>query len=234
LRLPSFTPAAFRAIPQLMKIGIPIAVVGAAYTLLYTADRWVILAHFPAIEMGHYALAARMASVGLLVSTIIADQMYPRVAEQYGRTGDSAHLKPLLFRQQVLMLGIMVPVVAAFYVAAPMAMFRFYPDYAAAVPIVKILLVGYLFLCCSGAFGVILNVLHQQPVYLAVQGVSLAMLLSACLVVAKLGGTLNAVAMTVSAIFAIYALLLWIVTDRVIARTQRRPKAVLAAGMPCA
>jgi O-antigen/teichoic acid export membrane protein len=214
LRLPSMTRAAFHAIPGLVRLGVPIALVGAVYTLLYTADRWIVLAHFGPSGLGRYALATRISSAGLLVSGIVADQMYPRVAEMYGRTGQASSLRPLMVRQQRMMLGLMVPVAAAVFVAAPDLMTRFFPTYAASAPLLRILLVAYMFLSFSQPLGVVLNVLRRQRVYLTIQGLSLAGLAGACHAAVRLGGGLNAVAGTVCGVFAVYLFLLWIVTER--------------------
>ena len=223
LRLPCFTREALRAIPGLIRLGIPIAAVGFVYTLLYTADRWIVLDHFGAGSLGRYALATRIASVGLLVSSVIADQMYPRIAECYGRTGNPSALRPLMLQQQRMMLGIMIPVVTLVFIAAPGVMTRFFPVYAASAPLLRIFLVGYLFLCGSQPLGVVLNVLRRQGAYLTVQGICLAGLFAACLATIRLGGGLVAVAETVSGVFAGYLILLWIVTERVLGAAGAPP-----------
>ena len=75
-------------IKRLIKVGFPIMSVGILYSFFSTVDRWIIAAFLGGAELGYYSISLMVAGAATLVPMVIAQQVYPKMAESWGKTKD--------------------------------------------------------------------------------------------------------------------------------------------------
>ncbi len=207
---------------RLVRVGLPIMLVGLMYTLLTTADRWVITAFLDLARLGHYSLAIMVLGVLSLVPMVIAQQMYPRMAEAWGRTSDARDVLRWALRQTGMAVAFTAPLILVLYFAAPPLIRAFLPAYAEGVAPVKIILFGPLFLAFSGGFANLLNTLDKQVYYLAVQAAALLVNVGLNVVFVRAGLGISGVALGTTLTYALYGLALVAVSLRLVYRPGLR------------
>ena len=210
---------------RLIRVGLPIMLVGLMYTLLTTADRWVITALLDVKRLGYYSLAIMVLGVLSLIPLVIAQQMYPRMAEAWGRTNDARDVLRWALRQTGMALAFTAPLILVLYFAAPPLIKTFLPAYAEGVAPVKIILFGPLFLALSGGFANLLNTLDKQVYYLVVQAAALVVNVGLNIMFVREGMGISGVALGTTLTYALYGLALVAVSLRLV----RSPK--LKAGV---
>ncbi|RPH53704.1 hypothetical protein EHM82_07985, partial [bacterium] len=98
-----------RRMAVLARIGFPIMLAGFAYGMLTSLDRLMVLSFLGKTQLGYYSLAFMAYGTMMLVPRSVSLMVYPRMAREYGRTGDPRALKSLVYRPLVLLVAIMVP-----------------------------------------------------------------------------------------------------------------------------
>jgi O-antigen/teichoic acid export membrane protein len=159
----------WRRAAALARIGFPIMASSFAYGLLTSLDRVMVLAFLGRAELGYYSIGFMAYGTMMLVPRSVSQMLYPRMAREYGRTGDPRSLRPLVMRPIALLAGVMVPVLAAVFFLGPWFVERFLPEYVPGIPAFRIVLVGVFFLSFLGGFGNLLNVVGRQKLYLGIQ-----------------------------------------------------------------
>lgn len=202
---PSFD---FQETLRLIRVGLPIMLVGLMYTLLTTADRWVITALLDVQQLGYYSLAIMVLGVLSLVPMVIAQQMYPRMAEAWGRTNHPGEVLRWALRQMGMAVAVTIPIILILYFAAPPLIETFLPAYLEGVTPVKIILLGPLFLAFSGGFANLLNTLDKQVYYLAIQAAALLVNVGLNIFFVKAGLGISGVALGTTLTYAVYGLAL--------------------------
>ena len=192
---------------RLVGIGWPIMLAGLLYALLTTVDRWVVGAFLGIEALGHYSLAILVLGVLALVPRVIGQQVYPRMAEAYGRTGDPAEVRRWARRQSRVATAVSLPLAAAVALVAPFGVGTFLPEYAPGVTAMQIVLVGPVLQSLAAGYGNLLNTVGRQRTYLLAQGVGVGtnLILSPSLVL--LGFGLEGVALATAASYGVYALM---------------------------
>lgn len=137
---------------ELMRDGLPIMMNGLIFGAMTTTDRWVILAVASAQTLGHYTLAATLASGLLFVSGIIGQQFYPRMAMAYGRARDARPLWRIALLQCALAGAMVAPVALVLVLGAPLVIPAFFPKYASAVMPMQLLTPDYFVVVIGGGF----------------------------------------------------------------------------------
>jgi O-antigen/teichoic acid export membrane protein len=193
---------------RLMKIGFPIMLVGLLYTLLTTADRWVIIAFFEAKWLGYYSLAIMTLGVTSLIPMVLAQQMYPRMAEAWGRTAQTRPVLLWALRQSATATVITLPVILVIYFTAPALVMRYLPTYQLGIPALSIILIAPLFLAISNGFANMLNTLDRQMFTVAVQVGAIMLNIGLNILFVRLGFGITGVAWATAATYAVYGLAL--------------------------
>jgi Membrane protein involved in the export of O-antigen and teichoic acid len=152
--------------------GLPIAAVGFAATLIASMDRWMVAGYLGVRSVGHYSLVVMAWSTISMVPQIVATRTYPRLAEEWGRTGDLHALAGLLKESTWIGLALTAPVVLAVETVVPQLVTRFLPAYQGGIPAMRIAAVGFLFQAVTGCYSNIFNVVAKQQYMLAVQAVA--------------------------------------------------------------
>jgi O-antigen/teichoic acid export membrane protein len=189
-------------------IGFPIMVAGLVGALRTTIDRWLVLLFLSPVAVGHYGLVGVVMSGLLVLSGVISQQFYPRMAFRYGAGWSGSQLLALAERQNLYALGLLaviaVPTGLAGWVLLSAVLTEYLP---AAVPLL-IVLVGIVVASASSGFGNLLITIGAQRRYLTIQAGGL--LLNVALAVALLGAGLELVGVaTASAVaMVLYSLAL--------------------------
>lgn len=157
----------------LIKAGFPIMLLGIIYIFFNTVDRWVIVKFLNLEELGYYSLANKVFSSVMLLAYVIGDQLYPRMAEKYGETGNSVTLTPLIFKQIYMTMAVVIPMVVILYFLFPFLVESFLANYYPAISIINIFLVGLLFLSPALTFGSFLIVIGKHAYYLGIMVLSI-------------------------------------------------------------
>ena len=196
---------------RLMRIGFPILLVGILYILLTTADRLVIIALLDVKQLGYYSLSIMVVGIIGLIPMLVAQQMYPRMAEAWGRSGSVQEVLKWVYRQTVMAAGITLPIVVVIYLAAPPFIMHFLPDYAPGITAVKIIVVGPFFLALSAGFGNLLNTLNKQVYYLFVQAFALLLNVTLNILLVRAGLGITGVALGTTSTYTVYSIILVVV-----------------------
>jgi O-antigen/teichoic acid export membrane protein len=207
---------------RLVAVGLPIMLVGIGYVFLTTIDRWVVLRYLGTAAVGQYSFQTRLVSVSVLLCGLVANLMYPRMAETWGRTRDVRQLWALI-RQQVLMsLGLTAVAGAAMLLLLPWAIPRLWPAYTPSLAFLPILVLGMTFLPLCAVFGVVLNVVGRQGPYLLVQIVMLGIGAALSIGITRATHSLTGTAAAAATTYGLYLLLLAVVSAIVLRRMAGR------------
>jgi len=201
---------------RLIKVGSPMMAVVLLYSLLTTADRWVIVSFLGVEQLGYYSLAIIVMGFLSLVPMVLAQQIYPRMAETYGQTSSYTDLKKWIISQTIMALGVTVPLLVGVYFIFPLIVERFLPAYMPGITAMKIILIGLLFLPIAGGFGNFLKTVDKQLYYMAVQGTAIAMNIGFNMVFVKMGWGINGVALGTALTYILYSSILALVSKRII------------------
>ncbi len=191
---------------RLVKIGFPIMVGALLYGFLTTADRWVITSFFGTEKLGHYSISIMVMMALTMVPLVTMQQIYPRMAEAFGRTASHAELKKWIYRQAFVGLGITVPMAAAAFFIFPLIVVRFLPAYVPGIPAMRIILFGLPFLPFSWGFGNFLVTVGKQVYCMAIQGSAVLANLALNIFFVRLGWGINGVALGTALAYILYSL----------------------------
>jgi hypothetical protein len=151
----------------------------------------------------------------------MAEQMYPYMAEQYGATGNTASLKPLLKRLVVSTFGANVFFALGLLVGFPLLVRYFLPAYLSSLPLLIPMLLGTVLLSQCIGFGAFLAASDRQIDYLIVLAVWIALGILVLVGVILAGGKLVGVATGMAGIYAGFLISLVVSSARVIMRDAR-------------
>ena len=221
-RLPfSFKPKTdWRETRRLVRSGAPILVSGLLGGLLITVDRFVILSVLGVTELGHYSLTIMVVGFGSLVTSTMATQMYPRMAEEFGRTGDYSTLRTWVLRQATITTAVTVIIVGAIYLLLPSVVQRLLPAYVPGVSAAMIILIKLLFVPLESALGNFLVVVGKQGYGMLALAVAVGVNAGLAVILAKAGMGIRGVALASMVTFVGYTMVLALVYVRVL---RRRP-----------
>ena len=203
-------------VARLIKVGSPIAAVGLCFGLLTTVDRWVVQGYLGTTQLGYYSLTIIVGSIVTMLPKVLAEQIYPRMAETFGSTSDFRLLKKWILGQIVSSAAILALAVMVVFFALPPLVRVFLPAYKPGITAMRISLVGFLFLPLAGAFGNFLNTVGKQTYYLAVQmlAIPVEVVLSVSLI--KLGMGIEGAALGMAITSFLYCLGLFLVGAKVL------------------
>jgi O-antigen/teichoic acid export membrane protein len=157
----------------LVRIGWPIMGAGLLFVVFMSTDRWLIASLLGRTALGFYTLAAIASSLLYIIPSIVGQQIYPRMAHQYGKTNDVRKLKRYMFYQIGLNLSILVPIVSVAFVTLPLLVERYMPAFSGGITAARIILVGLIPLCLVSPFSSFLNTVNRQVWYLMAQFVGI-------------------------------------------------------------
>jgi O-antigen/teichoic acid export membrane protein len=209
-------------ITRMVRVGFPILAAGLLYGLLTTVDRWLVTFFIGITELGYYSLAIMALLSGMLLPGVIGQQIYPRIAEEYGRSGRYSNLKKWILKQAGWGIFVAVLAMIAIYIAMPLLVERFLPAYIPGISAMRIIVLGLPFLALAGAFANFLNTVDKQKYYMAMQAVAVVINLVLSTVFVKMGMGIEGVALGTALTYAIYGLIMACISMSII-KSQKQP-----------
>jgi O-antigen/teichoic acid export membrane protein len=131
---PSFDPALAR---ELLVTGLPLFLAGYLQTVAIGFDRVILLRRGTVATLGYYAPAVAVLSAMAIVPGAISSYVYPRMSYALGRGRAEHAVRRTALRAAAVSVLAALPLVAAGWFMAPLALSRFFPQYAASIPAVR-------------------------------------------------------------------------------------------------
>lgn len=168
---------------ELIKIGFPSHVNGLLYTIFTSIDRLLILPVLGLEGLGLYGLAITMNEYLFQLSYAFGNVISPRLVERFGESESIADLRPLV-EKPTLAIAVAAPaILGVVYLAVGPAVELVLPEFAGAVPPLRILLVGTFFSSLHRGLSSFFLTIRKQarlfPVYGAAIGVNGALVWTA-------------------------------------------------------
>jgi O-antigen/teichoic acid export membrane protein len=149
---------------HLFRIGAPIFGVGQLYSWWMVLDSTLVLKLMGTRALGLYSLALTATKTLQLLPDAVSQISYPRMAEQYGRTGALRDLVPIVVRPILLLMLGMVPIVVLGWVIIPPIVSLVLPRYVDSIPAAQWGLVPACVMCLAPVNNAF-NVIKRQDLY---------------------------------------------------------------------
>jgi O-antigen/teichoic acid export membrane protein len=135
-----------RAALGLLRIGLPIMIVGLGTVAFSSMDRTLIALLLDEDAMGQYALCFALAKVLALFPMAIGQIYYPRMTELYSASGFSAALMRRCVEASALSAAIVGTLAAGAFLTMPWIVHAYFPKYTTGLAALKIALLSYFLL----------------------------------------------------------------------------------------
>ena len=142
----------------------PIFGVAQLYTLWVGLDKTFVLGYRGDEGLGLYTVAFMAGQAFEILPIAISQVIYPRMAEQYGRTEKLADLIPMTVKPILLSVLAMLPMVAVGWWLMPRVVAILLPKYVEGVPAMQWSLLPAL-LTCFGPVNSVFIVVRRQDLY---------------------------------------------------------------------
>ncbi len=195
---------------ELVRLGVPIAVILAGSAVFAAMDRTLILWLLDDQAMGQYALCFAVARVMKLFPTTFGQVFYPRMTAMYAAEGMSRGLLRRCAQASVLS-GVIVGAIAIGAVAAlPWVVTTFFPKYVDGLPALRIAMIAYVVLAlAAGPMYFLISTLQKRRQLIVMIVAALVMALVAMYGVER---NIEGIAWSLVAGSAIYTAGLWALT----------------------
>jgi O-antigen/teichoic acid export membrane protein len=145
-----------------VRSGVFLLLVSVLFNLFTTVDRLIVGAYLGAEKVGFYSLAIMLGAAFLTIPRVVGQQVYPRMSEDYGATGDGDRLLEWARKQTVIVAGVTTTMGVALFFAIPPLVEFFLPRYIPGIDAVRIMLGGLVVLPLWNGYGMAINVLDKQ------------------------------------------------------------------------
>jgi O-antigen/teichoic acid export membrane protein len=196
---------------SLVKVGLPIFIVGYLYTAVLSLDRVIIGAQLGVAALGMYTPAILILQGMAVVPMSVMQVMYPRLAELYGKTGTANSILPLLFKPLPILFLAQLPFVILGWVLVPDIIHKYMPRYVDGIDAAKWAVVAGFVLSLSCP-GLSFNILRKQTVYGIIIVLSGCVLLLIATLLIKAGLGLKGVAIALTSAFSLFVVLCGVVS----------------------
>ena len=193
---------------RLLRIGFPIMTAGILYALMMTVDRVVISTFLTIQQLGYYSLSILVMGSLTLIPMVVGQQIYPRMAEAWGRASKCKELTPWIRRQVIMSISLTAPMILVAYIILPPTVKHFLVEYTSGISAMKITLVAPLFWGLTSAFGNFLNTVDKQSYLLLFQILAVCFNIVLNIVFIRVGLGITGVAIGTTLAFIIHSLLL--------------------------
>jgi O-antigen/teichoic acid export membrane protein len=155
-----------RHLKHLCLIGLPIFGVGELYMYWTTLEGTLVFNYLGQAQMGLYRMVVTAGSTIELVPIAVSQVIYPRMAQEFGRTGQvRGLLRPTVKPMFLAAAGVAPLIVLGWFLAGPLTRLVV-PNYVAAVPAMRWSLLPPLVSCFLPIHNVY-NVVRRQGLYCA-------------------------------------------------------------------
>jgi O-antigen/teichoic acid export membrane protein len=193
----------YEATVSLVKVGLPIFIVGYLYTGFLSLDRVIIGARLGVAALGVYTPSILILQGMAVVPMSVMQVMYPRLAELYGKTGSATALLPLLFKPLPILFLVQLPFVVLGYWYLPEIIHSFMPKYSSGASTAQWAIVaGFVlsFSCPALAF----NILHKQLCYGVIISLTAGVFLLVATILINSGFGLKGVTLALTTAFGFF------------------------------
>jgi O-antigen/teichoic acid export membrane protein len=207
-----------RRILRLIAFGLPLMILGAAATILYSVDRIVILNQ----ALGLYSVPLMALHFLTQLSNAMGIVMIPHFHAKFGERDRPEDLRGYLEKADEGLSGIMPWAIGPAWILSRFVITRLMPEYAASVPAAQILCAGSFFAALVLPYGNFIIAIKKHLIMLPIMAATIG--LSALLHVAavRLGYGIEGVAFTTSLTFFTHYLWLYLIAARSLYRRRQR------------
>jgi len=161
---------------ELIGFGFPIMVFGQVWMLFMAIDSLIVGTFIDIRSLGYYALAGSVTQYVLYLPKSIGAALFPRMSEQFGRTGDIGALRHFATDTQHLLAHVLVPVfIGGAYFLLPVLVRHALPEFQPAIPVIHVMVAASFFISlCNMPIKILITAGHR---------LTLIILVAACLAV---------------------------------------------------
>ena len=196
---------------SLILIGFPIMLMIFAHVIFITIDRLLILKFLDAKSLGFYSLGNLIFAPLLMIFTASNSVMYPRFAERYGETGNPRSLRRYITVPMENLAALMSTLIGIIYIALPLLVRVFLPDYTEGVMAARMLIFGLFFYAITGMAGNMLLAINKQTLRLEILLGSALLNLSVSYTALRLGYGITGVSAGTSLTYFVFFLVSFLV-----------------------
>jgi len=153
---------------ELLKAGLPLMIVGFAYSFFMTVDRLIITRYLEIAALGQYSVAILMMTYSNTMPTLLANVIFPNLLERYGQTGSAKEISAFITKPTILLSYAMPVILGMAYFIAPYLVEKFLPKYVPGIPALRVLSLGSFFISISqpvqNYLTTIYKRLHNLPI----------------------------------------------------------------------
>jgi len=157
-----------KELKHLVKIGIPLVLMGFMFVSLTNIDRIVILKMIGAEKLGLYSIAIMMGNAVSNIANMISIVIYPRFQEIYGRSGSKTEVYTVMIKILKSLWFPLIVLVAGAVIFAPYLIKIFIPKYIGGIKAMKIFLCGIYFLSMAKFCNNFLVTVNKQVLSLII------------------------------------------------------------------
>jgi O-antigen/teichoic acid export membrane protein len=127
-------------IRELIKFGAPLMVQGQIWLLFMSVDNLIVAGYLSVADLGYYALGVSVTGYLLNLPRSVGSALFPRMAEEFVRTGDIRSIRHYATETQRLLAYLLVPVfLGASFFGLPVLIRHGLPSFDAAIPLIRIM-----------------------------------------------------------------------------------------------
>lgn len=194
------------AIKMVFRLGFPIIIIGFLNTILISIDRWMIAAWLDEKLLGYYALGFMASSMIAFVPGSVANVLYPRMLESFGRNLDPQSSRNLLLLPMRALAVMMLVIIVTANVFLPMIIQLFLPKYLASIPVLKVMIPGAFFISLMPLATNYLISTNRQNIIITIQVIWIILCLTGNYLVLKTGYSIIGIAVVTMVCFSIQSL----------------------------
>lgn len=197
-----------RKVRSLIKIGLPIYIVGTLFTIYLTIDRLLIIKFLSLASLGLYSLTKMVHQTTLLAVPLVAQVMYPRFAEKYGETRDYRSLRQHLERPMLVLSHFIPFMIGLMIFILPVFIRNLLPRYVEGIPAVQFYCGGLFFYSLLGMPANFLITTNKMLPYILFLLLTIATQVGLSVAFIKWGWGINGVALGTTISFMTLAIFL--------------------------
>lgn len=208
---------------HLIKIGIPLVLLGFMFVNLTNVDRIVIIKMLGLEKMGLYSIAIMMGNIVHNIANMGSIVLYPRFQETYAKNDDRREVFSVMSKTiKIMWLPLFAIVLLGFLFFPPLVRILL-PKYVNGIEAMKIFLFGMYFLSLAVFFRGFLVTINRQVVALIACASVVLINLSLNIVLVKNGFGIEGVAAATSISYFIYFVVLYLLSIYEVNRPGNSP-----------
>jgi O-antigen/teichoic acid export membrane protein len=152
---------------ELMKIGMPIFILGYFYSIFIGLDKLLILKYLTPRELGLYAPAIQVGAALSILPTSIFQILYPKMCRKFGETGRISSLRKITFKTLLyLSIGLLPVFGIGWFLIGPFIRLIL-PNFVEGIPAAQWMFVAMYFWCLGPAQDVLSTIGVFYPFIIA-------------------------------------------------------------------